>query len=359
MKTIGLAMIVKDEAETIIGCLDSVASLVDKAVIIDTGSTDDTQAIVRARWPDAVIVQMPWVDFATNRSAALARLRVEPGIDYAFMIDADDRLAFDPDFDPASFKAGLDKDLYDIRIEHDGMRDLRPHLFRNDLSFRYRGIVHEYLEAPPDVTRDIARGLRMVTGTGGAWRRAGNVFLRDAAMLVEALKTETDTDMRRRYAFYLAQSYRDAGDREAAREAYLRRASMGGWTEEIYVSLIEAGHLSNDPLECWKMAIRCVPARGEAYHALARWFRVAGKWDNGRFFSYRGLERTEPERALFSQPWVYEYGMLDEYAVNAYHAGDYHDSLDACMRLLTEGKLPASEAERVAKNARFAWEKMK
>ena len=48
MKTIALTMIVKNEARSLARCLDSVAPWVDKMIVLDTGSTDDTIAIARA-----------------------------------------------------------------------------------------------------------------------------------------------------------------------------------------------------------------------------------------------------------------------------------------------------------------------
>jgi len=41
--TIGLSMIVRNEAAVILRCLDSVRPLLDAVVIEDTGSTDGTQ----------------------------------------------------------------------------------------------------------------------------------------------------------------------------------------------------------------------------------------------------------------------------------------------------------------------------
>ena len=46
-----------------------------------------------------------------------------------------------------------------------------------------------------------------------------------------------------RYTFYLAQSYRDAGDNANALRTYLKRAGQGFWDQEIFVSLLCAGRL--------------------------------------------------------------------------------------------------------------------
>ena len=67
-------------------------------------------------------------------------------------------------------------------------------------------------------------------------------------MLERALAAETDPFLISRYTFYLAQSYRDCGENEKAVAAYLDRATMGHWDEEIFVSLYHAA-LSAEMLE--------------------------------------------------------------------------------------------------------------
>jgi hypothetical protein len=56
---------------------------------------------------------------------------------------------------------------------------------------------------------------------------------------------------------------------------------------------------------------------------------------------------------------VYDYGLLDEFAVHAYWTERYQDCLEACQRLLREGKMPSNMRNRVRKNAEFAAEKIR
>ncbi|VTR91657.1 family 2 glycosyl transferase : Glycosyl transferase OS=Singulisphaera acidiphila (strain ATCC BAA-1392 / DSM 18658 / VKM B-2454 / MOB10) GN=Sinac_0358 PE=4 SV=1: Glyco_trans_1_2: Methyltransf_24: Glyco_transf_4: Glycos_transf_1: Glycos_transf_2: TPR_7: TPR_6: TPR_10 [Gemmata massiliana] len=84
---VSLTMIVKNEEHHLGACLESVRDLVDEAVVIDTGSTDRTVEIARSF--GCVVGEFPWVDhFAAARNAALDRATG----DYAFWMDADDRL---------------------------------------------------------------------------------------------------------------------------------------------------------------------------------------------------------------------------------------------------------------------------
>jgi GT2 family glycosyltransferase len=84
---VSLTMIVRDEEANLPACLASVAGLFDELVVVDTGSTDRTAEVARSF--GARVFDFVWVDdFAAARNAALARARG----DYAFWLDADDRL---------------------------------------------------------------------------------------------------------------------------------------------------------------------------------------------------------------------------------------------------------------------------
>ena len=61
-------------------CIDSVGGLISHWVIVDTGSTDRTQAIVREqlkRLPGE-LHERPWRDFSHNRTEALELARPAP-----------------------------------------------------------------------------------------------------------------------------------------------------------------------------------------------------------------------------------------------------------------------------------------
>ncbi len=359
-QVICLSMIVKDEAAVIRRCLDSVRPLIDYWVIVDTGSTDGTQDIVRAHLKDlpGELIERAWRDFGHNRSEALALAR--PHGDYSLIIDADDILDIGAGFQLPELTA----DSYMLDIHFDTIRYRRIQLVRNALPWRYKGVLHEFLtceEARPPGHLPIV----MRINPDGARRQDPGRYRKDAAILETALRTETDPFLVARYTFYLAQSYRDCGEKERAIEAYLRRVELGHWLEEIFYSLLTAarlkealGHNRDDVLTLYMRATDVSPGRAEALHAASRLCRNAGRYREGYEFAKRGLDRPVPPEGLFVEPWIYDYGLLDEFAVNAYWAGKYDESHQACLRLLGEGKLPADQASRVAANARFAAEKL-
>lgn len=369
MATIGLCMIVKNEAHVIRRCLDSVRPLVDFVLVEDTGSSDGTQEVVRGWLRESgvrgLVVEEAWRDFAWNRTRALALLRAQDWVDYALIIDADDTLGFEPGFDAAAFKAGLVADQLDVEIRHGGIRYHRPQLCRNAMAFRYRGVLHEFLEGPAQARQEIAAGLFMRFGADGARSREAGKYARDAAVLEQALGEEGDAFLRARYTFYLAQSWRDAGRPERALPRYLERAEQGFWQEEVYYSLYQAarmmealGQAEETVIAAYLRAASVLPGRVEALHAASRFCRMKGRNEEGWRIAARGLGIAAPASGLFVEHWVHRYGMRDEYAVNAYWCGRYAECLEACLDILELGDLEAGLRRRVAANARFAAEKL-
>jgi len=340
-KTIGLCMIVKNEARVILRCLESVRLLVDYVLVQDTGSTDGTQAIIR-EWLDRVglpgeVYDEPWRDFAYNRSHALARLRENKGVDYAFMIDADDQLVVEAGFDVAAFKESLSQDLYKVPLRHGLAHYQVAQICSNKREFRYRGVLHEFMEGPPEgISSGTVAGFYILSGREGARSQDPEKYRKDAEVLEQALQAEQDPFLRSRYTFYLARSYRDAGEKEKALDNYLKRAKLGYWTEEVFESLYGAAELlkaTGRPLDeviaMYLRASDAVLSRAEALHAASRLCRENNRFADGFEYALRGLKIPLPAAGLFVQSWVYDYGLLDEFAINAYWTGRYADCVDA------------------------------
>ena len=80
-------MIVKNEAQILSRCLDSIADLMDEIIVVDTGSTDATKEI--AKRYTAKVYDFPWVDdFSLARNFAFEKATC----DYIYSADADEVL---------------------------------------------------------------------------------------------------------------------------------------------------------------------------------------------------------------------------------------------------------------------------
>jgi glycosyltransferase involved in cell wall biosynthesis len=357
-----LNMIVKNEAPVINRCIDSVRSIIDRWVIVDTGSTDGTQDIIRERLRDVPgeLHERPWRDFAHNRSEALELARGKS--DYTLIIDADDALEVAPN----TVLPELSADSYMIEIGDTGTVYRRMQLVRSAQAWRYEGVLHEYLTCDGAGPSGELPGIRMRRNHDGARRRDPATYRRDAAVLEAALKTETNPFLLARYRFYLAQSYRDCGDCEKALEHYLARAELGFWQEEVFISLYSAAkmkerleHPEQDVVNAYLRAADALPTRAEALHGASRFCRYKKRYQEGYRIAKRGLQIPMPASdSLFVEPGIYETGLLDELSVNAYWAGCNWESLDASLNLLATGKLSAADTRRVVANARLASERL-
>ena len=301
------------------------------------------------------LYERPWRDFATNRSEALDLARSFGT--YSLIIDADDTLEV-----PANFAMPpLSADSYHLTIDYAGSLYDRPALVRAALPWRYEGVIHEFLVCEAARTTGFLP-MRIIINQDGARRRDPTTYRKDAVILETALADAKTPFLEARYTFYLAQSYRDCGEHARAIDLYLRRADLGFWDEERYVSLLGAGRLqavAGEPLAVvlgtFDRAIAIVPGRAEARHAASRACRLAEDYARGVRYAEAAVDLPQPGGALFCESWIYAYGALDELAVCAYWTGAYRTSLDATLRALESGVVPPAEQPRIVANARFAF----
>ncbi|WP_318477697.1 glycosyltransferase family 2 protein [Photobacterium leiognathi] len=85
--SLAVALIVKNEAKHLAACLDSVKDWVDEIVILDSGSSDTTEAIAR-QYTNKFFVSNDWPGFGMQRQRA--QQYVES--DYILWLDADERV---------------------------------------------------------------------------------------------------------------------------------------------------------------------------------------------------------------------------------------------------------------------------
>ena len=347
-----LSMIVKNESAVIERCLRSVKPFVHAWAISDTGSADGTQDIVRRFMHDlpGELIERPWSDFATNRNHAL-ELAQRYG-DYALIIDADEALETD-----AGFGWGpLGEPGYLLEFVYGPTRYRRLALPRLDAGWRWRGVLHEALVRDEITDAAFLDGVRIRVHSDGSRssQPLAEKFGRDAEVLRRALEGEPDNT---RYAFYLAQSLRDAGRPAEAITAYERRVAMGGWLDEVYYARLQVALLKErtgaayaEVLSAWIDAVDCAPMRAEAFVELARWLRQNGRLALARQFADAATRLPLPHDALIVEPSVYEWRARDELAVACFASGDRRESARLWRELLADPRLPASERERVQRN---------
>lgn len=348
--SIVLSMIVKDEAAVIARCLESVKPLLSSWVVVDTGSMDETKKIVQdvMRPIPGQLVERPWKNFGHNRSEALALSR-DKG-DYSLVIDADDTLEFGTNFELPK----LTLDAYRLQIRYGTTSYDRVQVLKNAREWRYEGVIHEYPACDGPTAQSRIDGITYVINRDGARAKDPERFARDAELIEGALEADPKNT---RYMFYLGQSYRDAKLFDKALSAYERRAQMGGWEEEVYLSLYEAARLREwleRPFEevhaAYLRAHEARPRRAEALCELARYCRIKGRLALAFTYASAAANTRRPDDILFVVEAVYRWRAKDELAIAAYHTGQYELGRAYNEALLASPALPAAQRPRIQEN---------
>ena len=149
-----LNMIVKNEAHVIGDTLKKLLEKVkiDYYVISDTGSTDDTKAIIKnffdTKGIQGEIYDDPWKDFGYNRSKALEHAYKKSS--YLLIHDADDEIGGElvlppiSKHDPQTGQALLEHDCYLFQFgDANGISYYRIQLINNHKKWKYTGVLHE------------------------------------------------------------------------------------------------------------------------------------------------------------------------------------------------------------------------
>src|SRR5438270_39390 len=180
-----LTMIVKDEAHIIRRCLEFARPMFDTWVIVDTGSTDGTQDVIRdvlAGVPGQ-LHERPWKDFAHNRTEAI---ELAKGMaDYLLFVDADDNLRVPDGF----VRPELTAEAYELEFRLGAILYRRTCLVRSDLPWRFEGVIHEYPTLGRAYTPEYLAGPLMDCTRDGSRSAQSDVdkYSHDAAILEAAL----------------------------------------------------------------------------------------------------------------------------------------------------------------------------
>ena len=351
--TVCLNMIVKDEIAVLKRGLDRVRPYIDTWVISDTGSSDGTPELIERYFEEhgipGVLRHDAWVDFEHNRNVALEAAR--PNADYVLVMDADDVLVTGAAFDLNALTA----DGYRLLHRLGELEFWKERLIRSDRPWRWEGVLHEYLTLDvPGRIDNLECDYVLSARTEGCRSRDPDKYANDARLLETALAKAPD---HARYQFYLAQSYRDAGDLDRALDAYARRAEMGGWDEEVYYARYQAASLMerlgrpwSEVLDAQLGAWRLRPSRLEALHAAIVLCRDHGLWDMAYALAVVAAATPPSKDVVFVTAEVHRWRALDERALAASWTGRFAEATRITAYLLASARAPEAERPRLERN---------
>lgn len=154
MPTLSVAMIVKNEAQDLAQCLETVKGWVDEIVILDSGSTDETPQIA-AQYGAKFYTNTDWQGFGKQRQLAQSYVTS----DYVLWLDADERVteelkfsiqqAVKNDEQNAVYRIGRLSEVFGRQIRHSGWYpDYVVRLYRTEFAHYGDELVHEKVHYP-------------------------------------------------------------------------------------------------------------------------------------------------------------------------------------------------------------------
>lgn len=345
MHQICLVMIVKNESLIIERCLQSISPFISSWSISDTGSTDGTQEIIKTFFKKEGIKGHLWEDkwenFGKNRTLAFENAKKVTTEGYYIVMDADSLFS-------GKLEVPLEKnnDSFYIPIRNGDIFHRRQLLFNAKLPWEYKGVLHEYpyCSQANSLVGNITEGI-ILDSTTGKRNEDPEKYSKDASLLLKVMEQSPTP----RDCFYLAQSYRDAGNKQEAIRWYQRRTGMEGWDEEIYVSFLNIGRLVEnkwEKLSFFKQAFK-TKNRLEALTEIMKIHRQDNDLEKSWLEGLQGIFIELDDGSLFTEMPIYDYQFLDELSIAAFSAGQKN----FCRLLFEKMKnIPPCQLSRINDN---------
>lgn len=313
--TLGLLMMVKNETKRIEVSLASAVDIVDCIIILDTGSTDGTQDLIRnyclKHNKTLYMKEEPFVDFSTSRNVSLDF--ADDKADYLVLLDTNDEIRNGHNLRKfIDTYAGLATAFHICQEWWNGAsmdKYYNTRLVKTKYNWRYEGVVHEYMTSPQSKevqklvekhqvekqrqaleiqkSKTTMRGRKNPTDKSQSIKpeftdeemslklatvnvakisdnftifqdrtldddKSNKRFHRDKVLLyAEYIKNPKDP----RTVFYLAQTCSCLNDHEQSYKLYKDRQTMGSFNEEVYHAFYRCGNLSISLGHDWEESI--------------------------------------------------------------------------------------------------------
>ena len=363
------AAIFKNESRNVYRCLNALKSIINYVSICDTGSTDNTVELI-GTWGKENNVptkvhsgpSQVFKNFGYNRTLSYKKaIESFPSADYLLLVDADMVIKIKDTFNSKVLTA----DCYLFEQVTPGLRYWNTRLISTRCKWECVGVTHEYWDlksgstdkkAPVKFTDIYIQDI----GDGGSKQ---DKFKRDIRLLTEGINDpETPENIKGRYKFYLANSYKDSENYKEAIEWYQKKIEHTGWVEEIFYSYLNMGRCYlklkdySKAAEAFMYAWDKHPIRAESLYELSKMYRELGKNNIAMLYADKGSRCPYPVNdSLFIDHNVYEYLFYEEISIAGFYVADgKQKGKAAVIKLLSmKDKIPEDKYKLALSNAKF------
>lgn len=362
--TIGLLIMARDEPPVISRAINSLKILIDKYLVCDTGSKDETLEIIKKEMGEipGEIISREWSDYGTNRSYLMQKAYETLNTELLILLDADEvlltskftSLTKEDRFRLLSFVQDYpETDLFVMTTHYKcpGNRTIeypRYQLLRNNQLYSWELPYHEELiSLKSSEIVHIPFIINYARKEGYNSRNPSNIGTH-LQKYFEWLKSHPNHP---RATFYIARTYQDLKDIDNAIIWYEKRLQLEGKIYEIYISLISLGRLymlrkeyqaSKEKLE---KAIQDFPLRLEPYYELMTLYSDKLKQDETALRLGESISSDIKPNPLdsFVEVDIYEWEFKYKLAMIAWRANNKEKSRIILKELLQQNKIPSNE----------------
>lgn len=330
--SVGIALIVRDEATALPACLESVQAGVDEIVVVDTGSQDGTIEVAR-RFTDRIF-HFAWIDdFSAARQFAFEQV----ASDWVCWIDADERLRGAEHLREAIARAAPETGgfLWQTISAWDAQGRpafsfWRDRCVRNNGTFRWAGRVHEVLVPRDGLPQPAMIRIPEIVVEHHPQERG---ISRDPYRNIRILTAAVAEEPRPRELFYLAREHADLGETEEAIATFERYLAVATWDDERYLAQMQVARLHRmarryeAALDADLQALKTHPHWPDAYFGLAETCYYRQEWAKVAHWVEIGRTMPEPETPVFRDTYRTTYAWMIHYTNALFHLGRTQEAL--------------------------------
>lgn len=377
MVKIGIVMMLKNEEKRLQVSLNSVKDIISCMIIYDTGSIDNTINILKEFSEKHNIPlhlkQGEFIDYSTSRNVLLDYADTIDDVDFLLLLDCNDELRGSKELLKFANSRRNTKDTAWLVCQEWFSGDYNKYynirFIRARCNWRYKGVIHEYLQKTDDSKIDISEKISpkvilfqdRTLDDDKSFKR----FTRDRELL---LKEHQKTPECTRTLFYLAQTCACLGKEVEAYTFYEKRSRLKGFNEEQFHSFLRMGNIArnyillnsnpentnidddnddndnNDEMRLFKSftwenclqsymkAFECLP-RVECLLPIIEHYIACEKWHQAFLFGMMACELPYPKEISFIDNNAYEYKRWHLMGSIAFYVKQYQIGYDACKKI--------------------------